>query len=185
MPSPAPIDAALLQGCLLPWPASAVTLPQAAYVDPEVFAWEQANFFEPSWFCVGRSSDLATAGDQRAVRVGDKEGVLLIRGEDGQLRGFYNTCRHRGHELLPCGGRPQNASVVRCPYHRWMYELDGTFKGGPGLAAQEGFDRSDPDHSLRPARSRGVERVRVRQRVGRRPSSLPVSRCPGRTCGAV
>jgi Rieske 2Fe-2S family protein len=137
---------------LLPWPTSALTLPQAAYIDPDVFAWEQAHFLEPAWFCVGRSADLAAPGDQRAVRIGDKEGVLLVRAENGELRGFYNTCRHRGHELLACGGRPQNANVVRCPYHRWVYDLDGSFKGGPGMAAQEGFDRNDPEHSLRPAR---------------------------------
>ena len=142
-----PIDRMLLEPCLLPWPEQALTLPKAAYLDPDVFAWERTHFFEASWFCVGRSADLQRPGDQRAVRVGD-EGVLLVRGEDGELRGFYNTCRHRGHELLPCGGRPQNEKVVRCPYHRWMYDLDGSFKGGPGMSAQAGFDKNDPDHSL-------------------------------------
>jgi Rieske 2Fe-2S family protein len=74
--------------------------------------------------------------------------VLLVRGEDGELRGFLNVCRHRGHELLACDGDTVNRAVVRCPYHRWTYGLDGTFKGGPGLASQAGFDRRDPSHNL-------------------------------------
>jgi glycine betaine catabolism A len=148
---PAPIDRRLLEPCLAPWPQSALTLPREAYLDADVFAWERKLFFEAAWFCAGRSADLSEPGDQRAVRIGD-EGILLVRGGSGELRGFYNTCRHRGHELLPCGGQPQNEKTVRCPYHRWMYDLDGSFKGGPNLAGQPGFDRNDPDHSLIPAR---------------------------------
>ena len=151
MKSPAPIAASLLEPCLAPFPEEARTLPAEAYLRDDVFAWERRHFLEGAWFCLGRSSDLSEPGDQRAHAVGD-DGVLLARGEDGRLRGFYNTCRHRGHELLPCGGAATNERVVRCPYHRWMYDLDGTFRGGPGLAAQAGFDRDDRSHSLVPAR---------------------------------
>jgi glycine betaine catabolism A len=141
----------LLEPCLRPFPNEARTLPAQAYLSEDVFAWERRHFFERSWFCLGRASDLADPGDQRAVAAG-YEGILLVRGADGVLRGFFNTCRHRGHELLPCGGAPISDRVVRCPYHRWMYELDGRFKGGPGLATQEGFDRDDPEHDLAAAR---------------------------------
>lgn len=147
MTAPAPIDRSLLERCLAPFPEEARTLPAVAYISDDVFAWERSHLFEASWFCLGRSSQLATPGDQRAVAVGG-DGVLLVRGEDGRLRGFFNTCRHRGHELLPRGGAPTNERVVRCPYHRWMYDLEGAFRGGPGLAAQLGFDGDDPDHSL-------------------------------------
>jgi Rieske 2Fe-2S family protein len=146
-----PIDPRLLEPCLRAFPNEARTLPADAYVSDEVFAWERRHFFEGSWFCLGRGSDLAEPGDQRAVAVG-VEGILLVRGADEVLRGFFNTCRHRGHELLPCGGAPTSERVVRCPYHRWMYDLDGRFKGGPGLATQEGFDRDDSGHDLVPAR---------------------------------
>jgi glycine betaine catabolism A len=146
-----PIDRELLEPCLRDFPNEARTLPAQAYLSDEVFGWEREHFFENSWFCLGRTSDLSAPGDQGAVAVGN-EGILLLRGDDGVLRGFFNTCRHRGHELLPRGGAPVSARVVRCPYHRWMYDLEGHFKGGPGLASQEGFDLSDPDHNLIPAR---------------------------------
>ena len=77
-------------------------LPRAAYVDPAVFEWEQRHFFGGGWACAGRSEQLPEPGDQRAEMLGTGS-VLLVRGEDGVLRAFANTCRHRGHELLPCG----------------------------------------------------------------------------------
>src|SRR5919109_429699 len=119
---PAPIDRAALQRCLVPF-HEARTLPAAAYLDPAVFSWELEHFFESSWLCIGR-------------------------GADRELRAFFNTCRHRGHELLPCGGAAVNNRVVQCPYHRWTYDLDGAFRGGPGMASQQSFERSDPEHGL-------------------------------------
>ena len=77
-------------------------LPRAAYVDPAVFGWEQRHFFGGGWLCVARSEQLPQPGDQRAEPTGEGS-VLLVRGEDGELRAFANSCRHRGHELLPCG----------------------------------------------------------------------------------
>ncbi|MGH2545964.1 MAG: Rieske 2Fe-2S domain-containing protein, partial [Actinomycetota bacterium] len=95
-----PLNPRDLEKCLSP---PGRTLPGAAYTSDEVLAWEAERFLEGSWTCVGRAAGLAGPGDQRAVRVG-AEAVLLVRGADGALRGFFNTCRHRGHELLPCGG---------------------------------------------------------------------------------
>jgi glycine betaine catabolism A len=148
MTQPAPIDARELNLCVQPF-YEARTLPGSAYHSDEVLAWEREHFFAPSWVCAGRADELAEPGSQRAVEAGGT-GILLIRGEDNQLRGFHNTCRHRGHELLVCGATTQR-KVVQCPYHRWTYGLDGTFRGGPTMALQPGFDKSDPDHSLRGA----------------------------------
>ncbi|MBA3430552.1 MAG: aromatic ring-hydroxylating dioxygenase subunit alpha [Actinobacteria bacterium] len=148
----APIDDRALRHTLAPF-EEARTLPAASYISEEVFDWEQKNLFDSTWVCAGRTSGLAAGGDQLARRVGSDE-VLFVRGEDGALRGYFNTCRHRGHELLPCGDGPINRRSVQCPYHRWIYGLDGRFKGGPGLAAQAGFDRTDPEHSLVPVRLR-------------------------------
>jgi Rieske 2Fe-2S family protein len=145
--APAPIDERKLAACLAPFPAEARILPGEAYTSPEVFAWERAHFFEEGWVCVGRADELVKPGDQRALRVGN-EGVLLVRDRNDRLNAFSNVCRHRGHELLVCDVDPINRGFVRCPYHRWTYDLDGSFKGGPGLAGQEGFDPNDPDHSL-------------------------------------
>ncbi len=98
-------------------------LPAAAYTDESVLAWERRVLFAGGWVCVGRSDDVAEARVRRAVRVGD-DAVLLVRGDDGVLRGFYNTCRHRGHELLPCGSTAKGRFIA-CPYHNWTYDLHG------------------------------------------------------------
>lgn len=145
-----PLDPAALRASAAP-PEEARTMPPGAYTSPEVFVWETERFLQGSWFCLGRSSELTEPGNQRAVRIG-REAVLLVRGKDGVLRGFFNTCRHRGHELLPCDGPVVSNRVIQCPYHSWVYGLDGTFKAAPGFTDGPGWTRADPDNSLRPAR---------------------------------
>jgi Rieske 2Fe-2S family protein len=138
--SPAPVDQAALAASLAPFGQSRM-LPRTAYVDPAVFAWEQRHFFGGGWMCVGRSDQISGPGDQRAESVGEGS-VLLVRDGDGVLRAFANTCRHRGHELLPCGAATQQ-KVIICPYHSWTYTLDGSlraaagFKNLPGFAAEQ------------------------------------------------
>src|ERR1700749_2226632 len=98
---PAPPDRGERELALRPFGESRM-LPRAAYVDPAVFDWEQRHFFGGGWMCVARSEQPPEPGDQRAEATGEGS-VLLVRGEDGELRAFANSCRHRGHELLPCG----------------------------------------------------------------------------------
>jgi Rieske 2Fe-2S family protein len=112
-------------------------LPRAAYTDPAVFAWEQRHFFSGGWMCVGRDEQLPAAGDQRAEPVGAGS-VLLTRDEDGALHAFANTCRHRGHELLPCGAAAHQMVII-CPYHSWTYSLNGKLKAAAGFRHQAGF----------------------------------------------
>ncbi|HLX49073.1 MAG TPA: aromatic ring-hydroxylating dioxygenase subunit alpha [Streptosporangiaceae bacterium] len=134
---PAPVDPAGLAESLRPFGQSRM-LPRAAYVDPEVFGWEQRHFFGGGWVCVGRSEQLRNPGDQRAEAVGTSS-VLLVRGEDATLRAFANTCRHRGHELLPCGGAAVQ-KVIICPYHSWTYSLDGGLRAAAGFKNRPGFE---------------------------------------------
>jgi phenylpropionate dioxygenase-like ring-hydroxylating dioxygenase large terminal subunit len=135
----APIDQAALARSLRAFGES-VMLPRDAYVDPAVFTWEQKHFFGAGWSCVGFSSQLAQPGDQRAESVG-AGGVLLTRDDDGALHAFANTCRHRGHELLPCGTSAQRNTVI-CPYHSWTYELSGGLRFAQGFKGRDGFDQS-------------------------------------------
>jgi phenylpropionate dioxygenase-like ring-hydroxylating dioxygenase large terminal subunit len=146
--TPAPIDAALLHPVAREQDRS-VTLPARAYTAPDVLEWEQRVFFEGSWVCAGRATDLPNPQDQRAIRVGS-QGIVLVRGDDGVLRGFFNACRHRGHELLPCDFPTVSARVIQCPYHAWTYGLDGTLKGAPRFSDVAGFDKQD--YPLIPAR---------------------------------
>ena len=129
-----PVDPSALERTLAP-AGESFNLPAEAYSSQEVFAWEMRHFFEGSWVCVGRSADLAVPGDQAAFGVGT-EGILLVRDEAGVLRGFFNACRHRGHELLPRG---QSASrrTIRCPYHAWVYGLEGGLRGAPSYEELE------------------------------------------------
>ena len=122
------------------------TLPGVAYHSAEVFAWEQAALVAASWVCVGRADQLAP-GDRRATVAGDQP-VIVTRDADGVLHCLSNVCRHRGHEVVPAGD--SHDRVLRCPYHAWVYGLDGAFRGGPRLRTTPGFDRNDPSHALMP-----------------------------------
>jgi glycine betaine catabolism A len=136
---PAPVDPAALANALRPFGESRM-LPRAAYVEPNVFGWEQKHFFGGGWSCVGFSADVAGAGDQRAESVGAGS-VLLTRDSAGIVHAFVNTCRHRGHELLPCGDSAQRQAVV-CPYHAWTFGLSGELRSAKGFKGTAGFDES-------------------------------------------
>jgi Rieske 2Fe-2S family protein len=121
--------------------APARMLPAAAYTSDEVLAWELRHLFAGSWTCLGRTEELLGAGvTQRAVRVGDVACLLVRDGDD--VRMLANTCRHRGHELLPDGESSQRRNIS-CPYHSWTYSLGGRLKAAPGFRDVDGFDRSD------------------------------------------
>ena len=126
-----------MQESLRPFGSSRM-LPRAAYVSADVFAWERQHFFGGGWMCVGRGSQTPAAGDMRAEPVGEGS-VLVVRGDDGALRAFANSCRHRGHELLPCGASAQ-AGVIICPYHSWTYGLNGNLRAAAGFKNRPGFD---------------------------------------------
>jgi phenylpropionate dioxygenase-like ring-hydroxylating dioxygenase large terminal subunit len=130
---PAPVPADDLAASLAPFGASRM-LPREAYVDAAVFEWERRNVFS-GWKCVGHAGDMAGTGTQRAIGSG-ADGMLLVTGDDGVIRAFANTCRHRGHELLECGTTAKRRGIV-CPYHSWSYRLDGSLRNAPGF--DEGF----------------------------------------------
>ena len=136
-PQGGPFEPEELASVFLP-PGSSTVLPGRAYRSDEVFDWEVEHVFDGSWVCVGRSAALPEPGDQTAVPAGS-ETILLVRGRDGVLRGFFDTCRHRGHQLLEAGERVCRTTVL-CPYHAWVYDLDGRLRGAPGFS---GLDRDE------------------------------------------
>ena len=87
------------------------------------------------------------------------EPLVIVRGSDGQLRAFYNVCRH--HAAAVVTEEQGTASIFRCPYHGWSYGLDGSLKGAPEFEGVCGFDRSQ--NGLVPVRVEDVGAVRVRQ----------------------
>jgi carnitine monooxygenase subunit len=119
-----------------PDPGRSYTLPSRLYTDPAVYAWEQQAIFARSWTYAGHLGALAEPGCYVTCNVADQN-ILVIRGKDGALRGFYNVCQHRAHELLKGGGR---AKVITCPYHAWSYQADGALRTARGAEKLEGFD---------------------------------------------
>jgi Rieske 2Fe-2S family protein len=95
--------------------------------------------FERLWFCVVRSAEITAPGSFRVVQAG-RESVLIVRGQDGQLRAFLNVCRHRGSRLCTeeAGQVRRN---LRCGYHAWTYDLDGRLVAAPNLAKMSDIDR--------------------------------------------
>jgi Rieske 2Fe-2S family protein len=135
----APLDADELKAALAPFGFSRM-LPKKAYLDPDVLAWERREIFG-TWVCVGRTSEVDDPLGSKAYSLGES-GVLVTRDKTGALYAYENACRHRGHELLPCGGT-SNARAIICPYHAWTYDQDGSLRGAPGFKQARGFDPAE------------------------------------------
>lgn len=105
----------------------AATLIADAYRSPAFYAIEQQRVFAGSWLAVGCAADVARPGDVLVASVAGQS-ILITRNRQGQLRAFYNVCRHRGAQLIDA---PCHVSRIRCPYHSWGYDLDGNCVGTP------------------------------------------------------
>jgi glycine betaine catabolism A len=122
------------------------TLPAPFYLSDQTFALEKEHLFAASWMCVAREEQLPQPGDSLVLNVVG-ESILLVRNRQGALRGFYNVCRHRGSELcMPteCGAKSHGITpsggittrgLIRCPYHSWVYDLDGVLVAAPHIEA--------------------------------------------------
>jgi len=120
-------------------PERSYTLPASHYFDPGVYAREKEAIFYHSWNFVGHGEQLREAGNYVTCRIADQN-ILVMRGKDGTLRGFYNVCSHRAHELLRgCG----TAKVITCPYHAWSYHSDGRLRTARGSEKMADFDAGE------------------------------------------
>lgn len=130
----------LLPGGLHADPGKSYTMASRFYVDPAVLELEKDRIFARSWFFVGHESRLSQPGSYMAVDFAD-EGVMIVRGRDGVLRGFYNVCQHRAHRLVE--GEGNLKLTVTCPYHAWAYDLEGKLRTARGCQNVDGFDKSE------------------------------------------
>jgi Rieske 2Fe-2S family protein len=130
----------------------ATTLPARFYTDPELFRKERERFFFRRWICAGREERVARQGDYFVCDVAG-ESVIVTRDlsgptGSGNVRAFYNVCRHRGARLCSAT-EGKFAARITCPYHAWSYALDGSLAGAPHME-QPGFCREDyPLHPVR------------------------------------
>ena len=116
------------------------TIPNTWYTDPRVLDAERNAVFARSWQAVGRSDQVRDRGSYLTANIAG-EPVLVVRGDDGVLRGFFNVCRHRAAPLLtdPCG----TATKLRCRYHGWTYDLAGRLRGTPEFDGVCDFAKED------------------------------------------
>lgn len=115
------------------------TLPAWIYDDAEYFEVEQARVLRPSWQVVCHLNDIPQIGEWRTLEFLG-ESVVVVRGEDMQVRAFSNVCRHRGSKLVD--GHEGCARKLVCPYHAWSYELDGRLTGVPLGATYPTLDKA-------------------------------------------
>jgi phenylpropionate dioxygenase-like ring-hydroxylating dioxygenase large terminal subunit len=118
--------------------SEASTIPASWYVDPRIAELEARTVFSNTWQMVGRIEQVEKPGQFVTAHVAG-EPVVVVRGNDGILRGFYNVCRHHAAAVVtePCG----QASILHCPYHGWNYGLDGSLKGMPEFDGVKDFER--------------------------------------------
>ena len=118
--------------------SEASTIPAPWYVDARIAELETKTVFSQTWQMVGRIEQVEKAGQFVTATVAG-EPIVVVRGNDGVLRGFYNVCRHHAAAVVtePCG----QASILHCPYHGWNYGLDGALKGMPEFDGVKDFDR--------------------------------------------
>ncbi len=126
--------------------SGARTMPGERYTSPAILKDETEQIFARHWNCVGRSSALASPGDY-IVREIAGESLIILRDRSGELRAFFNICRHRGTRLCQQASG-QFSETIQCPYHAWTYTIDGRLIGAPHMQDAEGFDKADfPLHS--------------------------------------
>jgi len=118
------------------------SLDQRFYSDPDVYELELERIIYRHWIFAGHVSQLPDAGDFRVLNVAG-ESAIIVRGSDGELKAFANVCRHRGS--LVCLEQSGHVDKFACPYHGWMYDIDGKL-----FAARDMPDDFDKEaHSLK------------------------------------
>ena len=114
------------------------SLTQPFYVDPQIFQMDLETIFYKHWLFALPACALEKPGSFQRLKIGAYD-VLLVKNEQGQIRGFHNTCRHRGSIL--CNVEQGRKAKLACPYHQWTYDLDGKLVWARDMG--EGFDAAE------------------------------------------
>lgn len=105
-------------------------IPVSAYVDPDYFEMERKAIFMRTWMVIGHVCELPEPGSfiRRELEFA-RASILIVRGKDGELRGFHNVCTHRGTQLT--NEESGKKSTFSCPYHMWTFGTDGALISAP------------------------------------------------------
>jgi choline monooxygenase len=136
---PSPDAFAAISAGYDPVPERSFSLRAEAYVSPEWFRADQVGVLAKSWQWVCHVEKLRVPGSFVTVEVAGQS-VAILRDRTGALRAFYNVCKHRAHALLSGEGQ---ISRIMCPYHAWVYGLDGQLVRAPHTENLEGFEPRD------------------------------------------
>jgi choline monooxygenase len=115
------------------------TIPAPWYFDDRIAELERASVFSATWQVVGRADQVRDNGQFFTAELAG-EPLIIARGDDGQLRAFYNVCRH--HAAAVVTEAQGCAKQFRCPYHGWTYGIDGALKGMVEFDGVCNFDRA-------------------------------------------
>jgi choline monooxygenase len=116
------------------------TIPAPWYFDPRIAELERKSVFSSTWQVVGRADQVRDNGQFLTAELAG-EPLVVVRGDDGHLRAFYNVCRHHAAAVVT---EPQGcARQFRCPYHGWTYGIDGALKGMVEFEGVCNFDRAN------------------------------------------
>ena len=118
---------------------NAHTMPARLYLDEAVYEKEKEAIFADTWHYIGHECQVQNPGDYLTLKIAD-ESVFIMRGDDHVLRGFFNVCRHRAHQLLSGSG---NTKSIICPYHAWSYHKDGRLRHARFGREMPNFDASN------------------------------------------
>jgi choline monooxygenase len=118
----------------------AATIPASWYTDERIYALELQTVFAQSWQLVARIDQLELVGAYVTAEIAG-EPIVVVRGNDNILRGFFNVCGH--HAAAVMTELEGTANHLRCPYHGWTYSLEGKLKGTPDFTGVCNFERSE------------------------------------------
>ncbi len=118
---------------------TAITLPPACYTSDEFYRFEQEALFNHEWLCVGRESQVAEPGDYFTTRI-IGEPIIVARDRSGAINAMSAVCQHRA--MLVAEGAGNTRGFV-CPYHHWVYALDGALVNAPAMERTCDFSRQD------------------------------------------
>lgn len=121
-------------------PEAAFSLPPRCYSDEAFFGLELEKVFAGEWSYIGRAADLPQPGDYLTFD-SPMASVMAVRQTDGSIITLSRVCRHRSALLGSTGGG--QARLFVCPYHKWVYELDGALRGAPTMDQNPSFKRAD------------------------------------------
>ena len=145
------------------WPTDAqARVPYWVYSDPDVYAAElERIWYGPHWLYVGLEAEIPNVGDFKTSTLGEKP-VIMVRSSETGISVLENRCAHRGVKF--CQARFGHATELLCPYHQWMYDLNGTLTAVPfrrGVRRQGGMpaDFDMAQHSLNRLRAETVHGV--------------------------